>query len=188
MSTTPLFNQKFAIFKQKVLAMFELPDEAWPGMEQALISAGFNQVEIKTVTTSAPVAATTTSVVSSVSTGKFLTGYNVYVKESKTSGKDFKVCGSDWKSMTKEQQNVYNLKANEANQACGATNKNKGKGKAKNLSGWNVYMKENNKTVKSANPGMSSQDVLKKLGSDWKALGKEGQEPWNTKAKATVAV
>lgn len=170
------FDQKFEIFKAKVNALFDLPEEAWSGMKDALIESHFNVVETKTVVTQSSSCITTTT-----GEAKYLNGYNVYIKDNMKSGKDFKTCGEDWKALSEDQKAAYNTKAKEANELSGAKSKSKG---SKTSSGWNIYVKENSKSVKAANPGLNSHEVMKKLGTDWKALTKEGQSVWNEKAKA----
>ena len=52
----------------------------------------------------------------------------------------------------------------------------------KHVSGWNLYMKA--RMVELKEQIKSGSERLKTIGAEWKALPKEEQETWNTKAKA----
>ena len=176
------FEQKVAIFKAEVLKGFELPDEAITILIAAIKTAKLDVPEVKTVTVaSATVPITPPPVI--VTGAKKQNGYNVFVKEKMAELKNFSLTAAAWKALTKDEQNVYNAKAAASNAASGAVSAPKG---SKGLSGWQFYVKQNSKPVKAANPSLSSQDVMKKMGADWKALTKEQQVEWNTKAKVGV--
>ena len=159
------FDQKVAIFKAEVLKTLDLPDEAMAILIAALKTAKFDEPEVKTIT-----VVGTSPAPSVVSGDKKLNPYNVFMKDKMKELKDLSAVAAAWKALSETDKAVYKSKCDAHNATVvpsGAV------GVKKSLSGWQLYMKTQMKIVKD----------LKIIGANWKALTKDQQGEWNTKAK-----
>ena len=115
---------------------------------------------------------------------KRVTGYNLYMREQmkvikeqvKDGAERLRMIGASWKKLTPEQQEVYKAQA----KAVSPPPKEK-VAKAGHLSGYNLFMKDRMAVLKEQIK--DGKERLTAIGAEWKALPKEQQAVWNTKAK-----
>ena len=174
------FEQKVAIFKAEVLKTLDLPDEAMPILLDALKVAQFS--EVKTITVTVP-ASGSAPITAPVTGGKKISGYNYFTKLKIKELGGMIATASAWKALSEDEKKVYNGQAAASNATSGAVSAPKG---SKGLSGWNVYVREQTKVLKAANPSQSSQDRMKEMAATWKALDKTKKDEWTAKAKVAV--
>lgn len=131
-----------------------------------------------------------------VSSGKHISGWNLYMKNRMATLKDqiksgserLKTIGAEWKTLTKEEQTVWNARAKgvPVETGAGAPAPAPAGKKIGHVSGWNLYMKDRMAALKEEIK--SGSERLKTIGTEWKAMTKEQQAEWNAKAKTPVDV
>jgi hypothetical protein len=171
------FDKFWTIFTS---CQYEIPDEMKAEIKKAMEAAGFftiNNEKSNQVGVAAPVAS---------STGKKLTGYNLYMKEKSHELKEQNVPGGErmtkigamWKALSKDEQIEWKVKAG------GTSGKSSGLagGAKKSLNGYQLYLRETMPEIK-ADTSIHHTQRMTKIGEKWKALEKSEREEWSKKAK-----
>lgn len=142
----------------------------------------------------------TTKVKTVVSTGgkstRKRTGYNCYIKEcfeklktcSKTDGDNSQAkmeeFSKSWASVSKEEKDRYQAMADTWNRDQGIHVHKKASSGKRGVSGYNLFYRENVARIKQEiREHGSSSTLMQTVGAEWRALGSDGQEVWNEKAR-----
>ncbi len=186
------FEKKFKHFISEInKCPYELPAELHPHFKNALVSAGFDQIDQSTTATNS----------SSGVKSRKLSGYNVYMKEKMEELKQQEVPSGErmvkvstmWKSADETEKDIYRNQAIEQNALVSTTNtdsavdsksksvKPKKSGPTK-LSGYHVYVKEQMPILKE-DTSIIHKERMGKIGGSWKLLSTTEQEVYKQKAK-----
>lgn len=180
MAATKQFEVFWQLLNEKMDFSGEQEDTTKGFMLEALEKAGLAG-NVQVVVQADPV----------ISSGKRISGWNLYMKDRMAALKDqiksgserLTAIGAEWKALTKEEQSVWNARAKgntpvEIGEVAPVHAPTKKQG---HVSGWNLYMKDRMTALKEQIK--SGSERLKTIGAEWKALTKEQQAEWNTKAK-----
>ena len=127
------------------------------------------------------------------------TGYNLFIRAKFKEARANKGDGEDktnsqqlmseysreWKDLPDDEKNPYTAEAECLNAESGADTNNKKKGTKKNISGYNLFYKEEKDSVRKE----KSDDVtlMKAVGSSWRALEADEKAVYNTRAAEICA-
>lgn len=118
------------------------------------------------------------------------TGYNVFMKEkmSEITGQDqkekLKTISVLWNKLNEEDKQKYNTEALNHKKVDGKKNTNeKSKKKGKNISGYNLFIKDSINTVEAD----SQREKMAEVGKLWREASKDVKDDYNAKAKSIKA-
>lgn len=179
------FEEKFATFLNVMkTCQYDLPTELYDSMKQAMVTAGFDKIQVGGSTASEP-----------TTRRKKLSGYNLYMKEKMAELKDQEVpsnermgkvskmwggLGDDGKQEWKDKASAL-IPTTVTVSASGTKTKKTKKTGPKKLSGYQLFVKEKMPEMK-ANESIVPKERMGAIGAAWKLLTDDEKAVFKGKA------